>query len=75
MEKKWKEARQWSKARIKPAKYKIPERQLPDRTVAGCSERSASRFYQLRPGHALTGQYLKWTNSRPSARCEWCQYQ
>jgi len=74
-EKKWKEARQWSKARIKPAKYKIPERQLPDRTVAGCSKRSASRFYQLRSGHALTGQYLKWTKSRPSARCEWCQYQ
>jgi len=68
-------ARQWSKARITPAKYKIPEQQRPDRTVAGSSKRSAARFYQLRSGHALTGQYLKWTKSRPSARCEWCRYQ
>ena len=73
-EKKWKEARQWSKAKINPAKYKLPDKQLPDRTVAGCSKRSASRFYQLRSGHALTGQYLQWTKNRPNARCEWCRY-
>jgi len=69
------EARQWSQARIKPGKYKISEQQRPDRTVAGNGKRSASRFYQLRSGHALTGQYLKWTKNRPSARCEWCRYE
>jgi len=74
-EKKWSEARQWSRARNRPTKYKIPEQQRPDRTVAGSSKRSASRFYQLRSGHALTGQYLKWTKNRTSARCEWCRYE
>src|SRR5258705_4912475 len=74
-EKKWTEARQCSKNRIKPAKYKIPDQQRPDATVAGSSKRSASRFYQLRSGHALTGQYLKRTKNRPSAKCEWCRYE
>jgi len=71
-ERKSTEARQWSETRIKPAKYRIPEQQRPDRAVAGSS---ASRSYQLRSGHALTGQYLHWTKNRPSARCEWCRYQ
>jgi hypothetical protein len=49
----------------------MPAKQKPDRTVAGSSKRHASRFYQLKPGHCLIGQYLNWTKSRPSAQC-WC---
>jgi len=36
-----------SKVTITPAKYKIPEQQRVDRTVAGSSKRSTLRFYQL----------------------------
>jgi hypothetical protein len=42
--------------------------------VAGSSKRLASRFYQMKTGHCLTGQYLNWRKSRPSAQCWWCPY-
>jgi len=53
-----------------PAKRK----QKPDPTVAKANKRLASRFYQLKTGHCLTGQYLAWTTRRPDATCWWCQY-
>jgi hypothetical protein len=64
-EKKWAEARQWAGGRITSKKYKMPCKQRTDKTVAGSSKRHASRFYQLKTGHCLTGQYLNWTKSRP----------
>jgi hypothetical protein len=73
-EKKWAEARQWAGGRITRHKYKMPSRQRPDRTVAGSSKRLASRFYQLKTGHCLTGQHLCWTKSRATAECWWCRY-
>jgi hypothetical protein len=42
--------------------------------VAGSPKRLAGRYYQLKTGHCLTGQYLKWTKSRASAKCGWCSY-
>jgi hypothetical protein len=71
-EKKWMEARQWAGERTSKKKYKMPTMQRPDGTVAGSSKRHASRFYQLKTGHCLTGQYLNWTKSRPTAQCWWC---
>jgi len=50
------------------------EKQKPDPTVAKANKRLASRFYQLKTGHCLTGQYLAWTTRRPDATCWWCQY-
>ena len=41
--------------------------------MARTNKRLASRFYQLKTGHSLAGQYLAWT-SRPDATCWWCQY-
>jgi ribonuclease HI len=73
-EKKWAEARQWAGGRITRNKYKMPRQQRPDKTVAGSSKRHASRFYQLKTGHCLTGQYLNWTKKRPTAQCWWCPY-
>jgi hypothetical protein len=70
-EKKWTEARRWFEGRI-TTKYKIPVEQRPNRVVAGCSKRLAGRFYQLKTGHCLTGQYLQWTESRAAAKCGWC---
>jgi hypothetical protein len=50
----------------------MPAKQKPDGVVAGSTKRHASRFYQLKTGHCLTGQHLHWTKSRPSPQCWWC---
>jgi hypothetical protein len=42
--------------------------------VAGSTKRLASRFYQLKTGHYLSGQYLSWTKKRPTTQCWWCPY-
>jgi ribonuclease HI len=72
-EKKWAEARKWAGGRISKEKYKMPKSQRPDGTVAGSAKRLASRFYQLKTGHCLTGEYLCWTKSRPTPQCWWCR--
>jgi len=51
----------------------MPKSQRPDSMVADCTKRIASRFYQLKTGHAHTGQYLQWANVRPEAQCWWCR--
>jgi len=33
----------------------------------------SSRYYQLKTGHARTGQYLHWAKVRPDAQCWWCK--
>jgi len=43
--------------------------------VAGSSKRLASRLYQLKADHCLTGQYLKWKGNKPTAKCWWCPVQ
>jgi hypothetical protein len=43
--------------------------QRPDKSVAGSSKSVASRFYQLKMGHCLTGQYPEWTRNRQTAKC------
>jgi hypothetical protein len=70
-EKKWGEARQWAGSRTTRKKYKLPAKRKLDGTVAGSSKRHALRFYQLKTGHCLAGQYLIWTKNRPSAQCWW----
>jgi len=72
-EKKWMEARQWAGGRTSKNKYKMPKSQRPDGTVAGSTKRLASRFYQLKTGHCLTGEYLHWTKSRSTPQCWWCR--
>jgi len=52
----------------------MPESQKPDGAVANSTKRLAARFYQLKTGHGLTGQYLNWTKRRPSPQCWWCRY-
>ena len=44
----------------------------PDPTPARAEKRTASRFYQLKSGNALTGVYLKSTGNRPDDHCWWC---
>jgi hypothetical protein len=73
-EKKWAEARQWAGGRISSHKYKMPRQQRPDQTIAGSTKRLASRFYQLKTGHYLSGRYLNWTKKRPTTQCWWCPY-
>ena len=73
-EKKWAEARQWAGGRTSKAKYRLPKSQRPDGAVAASTKRLASRFYQLKTGHCLTGQYLSWTKKRPTLQCWCCRY-
>jgi len=51
------------------AKYEMPGKQKPDGVAAGTTKRNASRFYQLKTGHCLTGRYLSWTKHRPTPQC------
>jgi len=76
-EKKWQDAKAWTGkmlARTGNRKYRPSDRQKPDPTVAKANRRLASRFYQMKTGHCLTGQYLAWITRRPDASCWWCQY-
>ena len=43
--------KKWARGRTSKKKYKMPESQRPDGTVAGSTKRLASRYYQLRTGH------------------------
>ena len=71
--KKWAEARQWAGGRTSRKKYRIPESHKPDGAVARSTKRLALRYYQLKTGHARTGQYLHWAKVRPTIQCWWCQ--
>jgi hypothetical protein len=73
-EKKLDEVRRWTGGRTSAKKYRMPREQQPDKTVAGSSKRVASRFYQLKTGHRLTGQYLSGTKNRATPECWWCRY-
>ena len=52
------EARQWAGCRTSKTKYRMPNSQRPDEAAAGSTKRLASRYYQLKTGHARIGQYL-----------------
>jgi len=60
--------------RTSKKKYRMPNSQKPGGAVANSSKRIASRFYQVKTGHCLTGQYLNWTKNRPTPQCWWCRY-
>ena len=71
---KWVEARQWAGGRTSKTKYRMPKSQRPDGEASGSAKRLASRFYQLKTGHCLSGQYLHWTKNRTTPKCWWCRY-
>ena len=68
-EKKWPEARTWAGGRISRSKYRMPKRQKPNGVEASSTKGLASRYYQLKTGHARTGQYLHDAKARPTAEC------
>jgi len=53
----------------------MPKSLRPDGVVAGSAKRLASRFYQMKTGHCLTGQYLQWTENQPASQRWWCRCQ
>jgi len=69
--------KKWADARIgqegPPRRNAIPKSQRPDGTVAGSTKKLASKFYQLKTGHARTGQSLHWAKVCPTAQCWWCK--
>ena len=44
----------------------------PDPTPAKAEKRTASRYYLLKSGHALTGMCLMRIKNRPDDHCWWC---
>ena len=54
------------------SKYRPSDKQKPNAAVAPPNKKLAARFYQLKSGHCLTGQYLQWATRRPDAKCWWC---
>ena len=55
----------------------MPKSQRPDGAVTGSTKRLVSRFYQMKTGHCLSGQYLHylhWTKNQPTPQCWWCGY-
>jgi ribonuclease HI len=72
-ERKWVEACSWMESRLsKHHAYRPRKRMQPDPTPAKASKAVASRYYQLRTGHALIGPYLKKIGKRASDACWWC---
>jgi hypothetical protein len=71
---KWDEALHCVGGRISAKKYRMPREEQLDKAVAGSTKGLASRFYQLKTGHCLTGQYLEWTKNQATAKCWWCGY-
>jgi len=72
-EMKWVEARQWAGGRTSKTKYRMLKSQKPDGAVTGSTKSLASRFYQIKTRHCLTGRYLHWTTNRATPQC-WCRY-
>jgi len=68
-EKKWPEARSWCERRHLNKGYVLRTKGKPDPTPARTEKRTASRYYQLKSGNALTGVYLKSTDNRPDGHC------
>jgi hypothetical protein len=72
-------SKMWADSRATGKKYQYCRQgkgcQKPDAAPAKTGKRLAARFYQLKTSHRPTGQYLKWTKNRPSAKCWWCPYQ
>jgi ribonuclease HI len=72
-EKKWSDTKSWLKESINNRPNYIPPRQQkPDPTTMATPKRLASRYYQLKMGHVITGEHLKRINSTNDDRCWWC---
>jgi len=75
-EKKWEEAKDWAYSRITNPSYNVKCRQWrknrPNPVPAKSKKGTAARYYQLKTGHALTGNYLRWIGSREDDTCWWC---
>jgi hypothetical protein len=71
-EKKWSDTKSWLKESINDRPNYIPPRQQkPDPAAMPTSERLASRYYQIKMVHAITGEHLKRINSTNNDRCWW----
>ena len=61
-------ARHWAGGRTSK-KYRMPVSQKPNSMVARITKRLASRFYQTKTGHCLSGQH-HWTKN-PATPQRW----
>src|SRR4029077_8482229 len=61
------------RARAARGHYKAQRGWKQDPVLAAAPKRLASRFYQLKSGHAAIGPYLQRIGARESKRCQGCQ--
>jgi hypothetical protein len=75
-ERKWKEAKDWLEKNLdnRPG-YILPTTQQPDPIAMQERKRLATRYYQLKIGHAVIGTHLKRINSLNDDSCWWCESQ
>ena len=66
------EARSWCERRQLNKGYVLRTKGKHGPTPARAEKKTASRFYQLKSGHGLTGVSLKGTKNRPEDHCWWC---
>jgi hypothetical protein len=74
-EAKWRDSARWIKDRVDRQRmrtYILSQRQTPDPLPAHTRKGIATRFYQLKTGHALIGTYLHWRTLRADNICWWC---
>ena len=49
----------------------VSKKRTKNNTLSPLPKRLASRFYQVKTGHCLSGKYLHWTKNRPTLQCWW----
>jgi hypothetical protein len=72
-EKRTKESKEWIKSLVEGRTgYQAPEHQKPDPAAMTTTKRIATRYFQLKTTHALTGTHLKRIKTIDDDRCWWC---
>jgi hypothetical protein len=67
------ERRQWLQKSMAPRLgYCLPTETKPVPTTIKTTKRIATRYYQLKTGHAVIGVHLKRIKTIPDDRCWWC---
>jgi ribonuclease HI len=72
-EKKTKETTDWLQKSLGDRQgYKLSTTKRPDEKAMHSQKRLATRYYQLKIGHAVIGTHLKRINTIDDDRCWWC---
>jgi hypothetical protein len=72
-EKRTKESKEWIESLVEGRTgYQAPEHQKPDPAAMTTTKLIATRYFQLKTTHTLTGTHLKRIKTVDDDRCSWC---